>query len=182
MNRKLFVTILVVLFLFLTASNILSDTDILGWGKVTWGMTHSQVAELYDLEGWSNDPKYPTRCQAKKRINIQGHDFRILFWFDKRTPGGKLYQVVLATSKDYASDKIYNSIAGLLNGKYGKPDSVNVDDTGSKLVPVSHTSLWLKKSGQLKFQTTTVPPISGTSGMSLCFITYISVGSEADKL
>jgi hypothetical protein len=180
MNRKLFMTILVALFLFFTAPNILPDTDILGWGKVRWGMTHSQVAKLYDLEDWW--PEDPNRCYAKNTVNIQGHDFMIMFWFDKRSPKGKLYRVKSITSKEKASGEIYNSIAGLLQSKYGKPDSDQVRKDTEIYVPTVRTSLWLKKSGQIEFQTFSSLTSSGSPRKALCSITYISVGSEIDKL
>ena len=178
MKVKSFVASLIALFLLSTASNALSETDILGWGKVKWGMTYSQVAGLYDLGDWD----FPNirnwhQSHAKRSVNIQGLNFKLSFLFDEKTPNGKLYGVLLINiERNPKNDEIYDGIARLLTSKYGKPESV-IDDTSLSGFSALRTSLWLKKSGQIELDIR----IHSVHG-AVCKITYVSVGSDIDKL
>jgi hypothetical protein len=179
MKLKSLVASLIALFLLSTASNALSETDILGWGEAKWGMTYSQVSKLYDLGDWD----FPNirnwhQCHAKRSVNIQGLDFKLSFLFDEKTPNGKLYGVLLINiERNPKNDEIYDGIASLLASKYGKPESVIVDDTSLSEFSAVRTSLWLRKSGQTELKIIIHPDHGST-----CKITYVSVGSDIDKI
>lgn len=57
------------------ASGAAADTDIPGWGKVTWGMTHSSVKKHSDLKPWK--PGSTPTCKSKQKVRIWGRDFTV---------------------------------------------------------------------------------------------------------
>jgi hypothetical protein len=176
MKRKFFVTILVGLFLFLTVSDILSNTDILGWDKARWGMTHSQVSELYDLKDWEvkhkDSPKWMNICFKKTPINIQDREFRVWFFFDKESPDGKLIRVNLSSGAKGGDAYSFEKIAELLIGKYGAPDSDRTKKSNI-LGRAERTMLWFKKSGQLKCKIMIL--LTGHTQEAVCSLYYTSV-------
>jgi hypothetical protein len=96
------------------------------------------------------------------------------FWFDKRSPSGKLVKVALASETNEAMDSsVYESVLRLLVEKYGKPNS--------KVAPIgSLIKEWSKTSGQLEFKMNS----TGSYGNMkvICNITYLSAKLEKDKL
>ena len=146
---------------------VFAESDIPGWDTVKWGMPHSEVTKLYDLNNWEAGDT-PIR-KLKKRIKIMGHDFGVAFYFDERSADGKLYKVVLAhfaTTKGEAPRLV--SIKNILVEKYGNPSSFDVEDK-------MKISRWTKSAGQLKLTTLTGKTV-------MCAIEYLSVGTESEKL
>ena len=159
-----------VLFLYLITaipSTVFAESDITGWGKVKWGMAHSEVNKLYELNDWeSGDPPI---CKMKKRITIWNHDFAVAFYFDERSANGKLYKVVLAHFDKSTMDVSWlNSIKNILVEKYGNPSLFDVKDN----VKVSR---WTNSSGRLQLTT-----ITGKTVM--CAIEYFSALTESENL
>jgi hypothetical protein len=146
---------------------VIAESDITGWGKVKWGMTHSEVKKLYKLKDWESGT--PPVSKMKKKINIWGHDFAVAFYFDERSVNGKLYKVALAHFDASRMDASWlNSIKNILVGKYGDPSSFDVKNN-------MKVSMWKKPTGQLKLTT-----LSGKTVM--CAIEYFSALTESEKL
>jgi len=146
---------------------VTAESDISGWGKATWGMPHSKVIKLYNLNKWEAGDTPISKL--KKRIKILGHDFGVAFYFDERSAKGKLYKVVLAHFDTTKMDSTWlNSIKNILVEKYGNPILFSVKDK-------MKISIWTKSAGQLKLTT-----LTGKTFM--CAIEYISLGTESDKL
>jgi len=146
---------------------VTAESDISGWGKATWGMPHSKVIKLYNLNKWEAGDTPISKL--KKRIKILGHDFGVAFYFDERSAKGKLYKVVLAHFDTTKMDSTWlNSIKNILVEKYGNPILFSVKDK-------MKSSIWTKSAGQLKLTT-----LTGKTFM--CAIEYISLGTESDKL
>jgi len=146
---------------------VLAESDIPGWGKTKWGMPHSVVTKLYELNNWEagDKPIY----KLKKRIKIMGHDFAVAFYFDERSANGKLYKVAIARFDTTKRDSAWlNSIKNILVGKYGNPTLFDVKDR-------MKISMWIKSAGQLKLTTLTGKTV-------MCAIEYISVRTEKEKL
>jgi len=146
---------------------VFAESDITGWGKAKWGMPHSEVTKLYELNNWEAGDMPISKL--KKRIKIMGHDFGVAFYFDERSADGKLYKVVLAhfdTTKVDGARLI--SIKNILVEKYGNPGSFDVKDK-------MKVSRWTKSAGQLKLTTL-------TGNTVMCAIEYLSVGTESEKL
>jgi hypothetical protein len=146
---------------------VLAESDIPGWGKTNWGMLHSEVKKLYELNNWeAGDTPI---CKLKKKIKIMGHDFAVAFYFDERSANGGLYKVTLARFDSTKRDSTWlNSIKNILVEKYGNPTLFDVKDK-------MKISMWIKSAGQLKLTT-----LTGNSVM--CAIEYISVRTEKEKL
>ena len=145
----------------------LAESDIEGWGNTRWGMPHSKVAKLYELNNWETG-KTPI-CKLKKRVKILGHDFGVAFYFDERSAKGKLYKVVLAHFDATSMEAAWlYSIKDMLIEKYGNPTLFTVKDN-------MKISRWTKSSGQLKLTTLTGKTL-------MCAIEYISVRVESEKL
>ena len=51
-------------------SLVFAESDITGWGKVKWGMTHSEVKKLYELKDWESGP--PPGQQNEKKDHHLG--------------------------------------------------------------------------------------------------------------
>jgi len=155
-------------FLFLVPPlSVLADSDISGWGKTKWGMTHAEVGKLYDLDPW--EPGSTPSCKMKKKIKVLGHDFVVAFYFDERSPSGKLYKVVLVRfDPDQTDGSWLNSIKKILVEKYGNPAFFEVENS-------MKISRWITSEGQLKLTT-----LEGRTMM--CAIEYIAVRSESEKL
>jgi hypothetical protein len=164
MKRKL-LFICMVSYLSFIATYLFAETDILGWGKARWGMTYSQIAKLYDIEDFQNDPP---RCFKKEQTVIQGHSFNVVFFFDNFSLSGKLNKVVVQVVKE--GKEKYDSVFRLLVGKYGKPDFDKVNALGI------HHIFWLRPSGQLEYY------VYELRGMVACCITYAAKSSDSEKL
>ena len=144
-----------------------TDTNIPGWGKAQWGMTHSEIKKHYALNPW--EPGDIPTCKLKNRIRIWGHDFGVAFYFDERSDKGKLYKVVLVHFDDNLTDTAWlNSIKDLLVQKYGNPESFEIKDT-------MKISQWTKSDGQMKLTTLSEKSV-------MCAIEYISVRVADEKL
>jgi hypothetical protein len=149
------------------APMVFAESDIPGWGKAKWGMLHSEVTKLYELNNWEAGDMPISKL--KKRIKIMGHDFGVAFYFDERSANGKLYKVALAHFDTTKRDTPWlNSIKNTLVEKYGNPTLFDVKDK-------MKVSMWTKSSGNLKLTTLTGKTV-------MCAIEYISVRTESDKL
>jgi hypothetical protein len=146
---------------------VLAESDIPGWGQTKWGMPHSEVTKLYELNNWeAGDTPI---CKLKKRIKIMGHDFAVAFYFDERSANGKLYKVTIARFDTTKRDSAWlNTIKNILVEKYGNPTLFDVKDR-------MKISMWIKSAGQLKLTTLTGKTV-------MCAIEYISVRTEKEKL
>ena len=163
LNRYLFLICL----LAILPSLSFAESEIAGWGKAKWGMSHAAVKKIYDLNSWEPD-KIPT-CKMKQKIKIMGRDFGVGFYFDRRSDDGKLYRVVLAHFNNDITDTLWmKSVKEMLVEKYGNPDTFEIHGK-------MKTSKWEKAQNRLKLTT-----LTGTNVM--CAIEYISRGSESKKL
>jgi hypothetical protein len=146
---------------------VFAESDIPGWGKAKWGMPHSEVTKLYDLNSWEAGDTPISKL--KNRVKIMGHDFAVAFYFDERSAEGKLYKVALAHFDMTKRDSAWlNSIKNILVEKYGNPTLFDVQDK-------MKISRWTKSAGQLKLTTLTGKTV-------MCAIEYISVRMESEKL
>ena len=144
-----------------------AESDIPGWGQAKWGMPHSEVTKLYELNKWEVGDTPISKL--KKRIKIMGHDFAVAFYFDQRSANGKLFKVALAHFDTTNMDTAWlNSIKNILVEKYGNPILFDVKDK-------MKISMWTKSEGQLKLTTLTGKTV-------MCAIEYISVRTEKEKL
>lgn len=148
-------------------SLVFAESDITGWGKVKWGMTHSEVKKLYELNDWEsgNSPI----INLKKKITIGDHNFAVAFYFDERSASGKLYKVALAHfDRSNMNASWLNSIKNILVKKYGDPSSFDVKND-------MKVSMWTKSAGQVKLTTLTGKTV-------MCAIEYFSAFTESEKL
>ena len=72
-KRYLFLVILIVLLPCLA----LAESEITGWGKAKWGMSHAEVNKIYELNSW--EPGTSPTCKMKQKIKIMGRDFAVAF-------------------------------------------------------------------------------------------------------
>ena len=145
----------------------MAESDITGWGKAKWGMSHAEVTKIYELNSW--EPGTNPTCKMKQKIKVMGHDFGVAFYFDQRSASGKLYRVVLAHFNKDVTDVLWlKSVKEMLVEKYGNPDTFEIHGK-------MKTSQWKKSENRLKLTT-----VTGTNVM--CAIEYISLGSESKKL
>ena len=159
--------LLLICLLALLPSLGLAESEITGWGKAKWGMSHAEVNKIYELNSWGPDPS-PT-CKMKQKIKIMGRDFAVAFYFDQRSADGKLYRVVLAHFNKDVTDVLWlKSVKEMLVEKYGNPDTFDIHGK-------MKASRWKKAENRLKLTT-----ITGTTVM--CAIEYISLGPESKKL
>ena len=162
-KRHLFIICLIAVF----APLGFAESDIAGWGKVKWGMSHSEVKKFYELSNW--EPGNMPISKLKKRIKIMGHDFGVAFYFDERSPRGKLFKVALAHFDKTRMDTTWlYSIKDALVEKYGNPALFDVK--GKMKI-----SMWTKSAGHLKLTTL-------TGNTVMCAIEYMSVRIESEKL
>lgn len=146
---------------------VFAESDINGWRKAKWGMSFSKVKKIYDINRW--EPGNPPICKMKKRVKIMGRDFAVAFYFDERSPSGKLYKVVLVHFSAEKMDSSWlNAIKEILVEKYGNPNAFDITDN-------MKISRWAKAEGQLKLTTS-----GGKS--SMCAIEYLAVRKESEKL
>ena len=167
MHSKRYLLLTYLMVAFALPLLVYAESDIPGWGKAKWGMSHSNIEKLYDLNPWEAGDRPISKL--KKRIKILGHDFGVAFYFDERSTNGKLFKVVLAhfdTSKMEAT--WLNAIKDILVEKYGNPTLFNIKDN-------MKISMWTKPAGRLKLTT-----LAGKTVM--CAIEYISVRVESEKL
>jgi hypothetical protein len=159
---------LFLLFLFVELPALaLTESNITGWGKAQWGMTHSEINKHFALNPW--EPGEIPTCKLKNRIRIWNQEFGVAFYFDERSEKGKLYKVVLVHFDDQIADTSWlNSIKDLLVEKYGNPGSFVVQDK----VKISR---WMKSDGQMEL-------ITKTEKSVMCAIEYISWRMADDKL
>jgi len=163
LNRYLFFICL----LAMLPSLALAESEITGWGRAKWGMSHADVKKIYELNSWEPD-NIPT-CKMKQKIKLMGRDFGVAFYFDQRSADGKLYRVVLAHFNNDITDVLWlKSVKEMLVEKYGNPDTFEIHGK-------MKTSKWEKAENRLKLTT-----LSGTTVM--CAIEYLSLGSESKKL
>ena len=162
-KRYLFLVILIVLLPCLA----LAESEITGWGKAKWGMSHAEVNKIYELNSW--EPGTSPTCKMKQKIKIMGRDFAVAFYFDQRSTNGKLYRVVLAHFNNDVSDVLWlKSVKEMLVGKYGNPDTFDINGK-------MKASRWIQPDNRLKLTTLTGKTV-------MCAIEYISMGSESKKL
>ena len=159
--RKLLVSL--VGLIFFICSNAYAESDVSGWGKTKWGMTHSEVSKIYPLLDW--DKSMNNTCLAKDGLNLQGHNFRLHFQFDKENPAGKLIKVVIGSKE--VPDKVAESIIGLIVGKYGEINNRQYEFG-------FETMHWFRKSGQI--EVTRLRELGGFS------VSYISTNSVNEKI
>jgi len=145
----------------------LAETEISGWGKAKWGMSHDEVTKIYELSSWEHDEN-PT-CKMKRKIKILGRDFAVAFYFDQRSADGKLYRVVLAHFNNDITDVLWlKSVKDMLVEKYGNPDTFEIHGK-------MKASNWIKSKNRLKLTTL-------TGNTVMCAIEYTSLDSESQKL
>ena len=146
---------------------VFGESEITGWGKTKWGMSHAEVKKIYELNSWESSTS-PT-CKMKQKIKIMGRDFAVAFYFDQRSADGKLYRVVLAHFNNDVTDVLWlKSVKEMLVEKYGNPDTFEIHGK-------MKASRWKKSETRLKLTT-----VTGTTVM--CAIEYISLGPESKKL
>jgi len=144
-----------------------AESEITGWGKAKWGMSHAEVNKIYELNSW--EPGTSPTCKMKQKIKIMGRDFAVAFYFDQRSTNGKLYRVVLAHFNNDVSDVLWlKSVKEMLVGKYGNPDTFDINGK-------MKASRWIQPDNRLKLTTLTGKTV-------MCAIEYISMGSESKKL
>ena len=144
-----------------------AESDIAGWGKARWGMTHAALKKLYGLTAWQ--PGNLPSCKSKSKIRILGRDFAVAFYFDERSSRGKLFKVVLVHFNAVEKDGAWiDSVKDLLVEKYGNPLSFEVKDN-------MKISRWMKSAGRLKLTTVTGQTV-------MCAMEYMSVSLAAEKL
>ena len=159
--------LLLICLLALLPSLGLAESEITGWGKAKWGMSHAEVNKIYELNSWGPDPS-PT-CKMKQKIKIMGRDFAVAFYFDQRSTNGKLYRVVLAHFNNDVTDVLWlKSVKEMLVGKYGNPDTFDINGK-------MKASRWIQPDNRLKLTTLTGKTV-------MCAIEYTSMGSESKKL
>ena len=153
--------------LLVISKPLYAESDIVGWGKAKWGMSHSELSKLFEIAAWEQAD--PPTCKLKNRIKILGHGFAVAFYFDRRSPEGKLYKITLVHFDPNTKDTSWlETIKELLVEKYGNPTlfEINADIKKSK---------WLKSEGQLGLSTVTGNTI-------MCAIEYVSTRVEGEKL
>ncbi|MEE4262512.1 MAG: hypothetical protein V2I56_07445 [Desulfobacteraceae bacterium] len=144
-----------------------AESEISGWGKAKWGMSHAEVAKIYELNSWEPDPS--PICKMKQKIKIMGRDFAVAFYFDQRSAAGKLYRVALAHFNEDVTDVLWlKSIKEMLVEKYGNPDTFDIHGK-------MKDSRWKKSDNLLKLTTVTGKTV-------MCAIEYISLDTESKKL
>lgn len=144
-----------------------AESEISGWGKAKWGMSHAEVAKMYELNSWEPDPN--PICKMKQKIKIMGRDFAVAFYFDQRSAAGKLYRVALAHFNEDVTDVLWlKSIKEMLVEKYGNPDTFDIHGK-------MKDSRWKKSDNLLKLTTVTGKTV-------MCAIEYISLDTESKKL
>ena len=162
--------LILISILMIWPARVLAESTISGWGEAKWGMTHSAVKKHFDLNPW--EPGSTPTCKLKKKIRIWGRDFRVAFYFDERSAGGKLFKVVLVHINPPAADPVdagwLNSIKDMLVEKYGNPESFTVNEK----MKIRH---WINSQGQLKLTT-----VNGRTVM--CALEYMAVSTEGKKL
>lgn len=161
--------VLFLLFLFaaLPPASAFTESNITGWGKAQWGMTHSEISKQFAMNPW--EPGDIPTCKLKNRIRIWNQDYGVAFYFDERSAKGKLYKVVLVHFDDHVADTAWlNSIKDLLVEKYGNPESFVIQDN----VKISR---WMKSDGQMEL-------ITKADKTVMCAIKYISRRMADEKL
>jgi hypothetical protein len=144
-----------------------AESEISGWGKAKWGMSHAEVAKIYVLNSW--EPGTNPTCKMKQKIKIMGHDFAVAFYFDQRSAAGKLYRVLLAHFNNDITDVLWlKSVKEMLVEKYGNPDTFEIHGE-------MKASRWKKSENRLKLTTVTGKTV-------MCAIEYNSLGPESKKL
>lgn len=158
MKNKFFMLFVVMCFSVVTMTVFAeAETDIVGWEKAEWGMTHTQISKLYDLKDW--DKNDPLKCDMKEGIKVESEEsygnlgriltlFFISFGFDEQAPSGKLNKIERSTllMTDRSEGKYWNEITTSLIEQYGKPDSEKIDEKeGKKIIT------WTRPSGRLTF-------------------------------
>ena len=135
-----------------------AETDITGWGKVRWGMTHSQITKMYKLEKWINNVWDLPSCIAKERIGIHGQEFALIFMFDKESTSATVRAISLHGSieeEELSSETIdayYANVYASLIEKYGKPSTVIRGKDSQLAGELRHKkAIWIKKSGKLEY-------------------------------
>ena len=145
----------------------LAESEITGWAKAKWGMSHAEVNKIYELNPW--EPGTSPACKMRQKIKIMGRDFAVAFYFDQRSANGKLYRVVLAHFNNDVTDVLWlKSVKEMLVGKYGNPDTFDINGN-------MKASRWIQPDNRLKLTTLTGKTV-------MCAIEYISMGSESKKL
>lgn len=168
-----------------------ASTDIVGWGKLKWGMTYGQVASLYQIESFEEFdeyieernariadyvlknfvPDFPPTVRLKQKITIQGHKFAVLLCFDQKSEDSKLYKIELHSHTNESTVDPYASISELLVRKYGDPSYKKQENiSGYEITEM----LWGRPSGRIKLG---LRQVSGE--FALCQIEYIA---RIDKL
>ena len=159
--------IIIICLLAVLPSLAMAESDITGWGKAKWGMSHAEVNKIYELNSW--EPGTSPTCKMKQKIKIMGRDFAVAFYFDQRSTNGKLYRVVLAHFNNDVTDVLWlKSVKEMLVGKYGNPDTFDINGK-------MKASRWIQPDNRLKLTTLTGKTV-------MCAIEYISMGSESKKL
>ncbi len=159
--------LLLICLLAVLPSVVFAESEIAGWGKAKWGMSHAEVKKIYELNSW--EPGTSPTCKMKQKIKIMGRDFAVAFYFDQRSADGKLYRVVLAHFNNDVTDVLWlKSIKDMLVEKYGNPDTFDIHGK-------MKASRWIKSENRLKLTTLTGKTV-------MCAIDYTSLGPESKKL
>jgi len=134
---------------FQQVENVFSKKNILGWKSVKFGTTYSQISRLYELTDWEKDVTPSPRCFLKNNINLCGIEFKVGFWFDKKSSIAKLHRITLgAQGKPNKNiyDRFYNNILKENGEPFLTKNSGFYDDQ----------SFWFHESDQLIVQSGTV--------------------------
>ena len=148
-------------------SNAYAESDIKGWKKAEWGMTYSQISDIYQLTNLKKNPReiqetQDAICTIIGNRHIAGIEFyHATFTFDRQTDDGRLKEVYFS-KRDYKGyvysgynslqimkmqNEDFDQLILLFNEKYGKYDSREPNKAGRMVMDYVE---WKRKSGTLK--------------------------------
>ena len=147
-----------------------SPTDIIGWDRAKWGMTQWQIAELYYIKDWSKKSEHNT-CLENTQRAFHKAPFYAEFYFDERSPSGKLIKVVLTWGWKVAQVRYdrYNPIVEELIQTYGEPN-LDEEEKTDGFISFQRNVSWEKPSGKLRFHVSA----SKSKSAEVCVITFSS--------
>lgn len=104
-------------------NNFTGAKDITGWQKLTWGMTHAEVAKLYKLGPWEI-ASGSAGCALAEPVKLSSCEFNGFLYFSQKDDSGKLGEITLMGGGTMAN---LEDLVDSFEKQYGEPTKAMSD-------------------------------------------------------
>lgn len=144
--KKITISTMLFVLISLIATHAFAAND--AWGKTKWGMTVAQTSKVLNGNMYKKSATDDTNIYTADPIVIDGHEFKVLLYFDNGLSKVELSYNISRIHK--VGSLAFDSVVQSLKEKYGPPNSFNVKDRGPASYYLNKEAEWITESSIIK--------------------------------